>query len=719
MLDVVPGQKRNVFGVVELRDALTRLGLNGTLYIGYPIIATADEPVVIEALLTCREHGIVVFDLQGAGRSPDGWEALADRQNDLYAGLYQKLLSYRPLRTGRSLGVDLHVVSLLPAKVGKPSTADDEALAVTAQELPGVLRKFAPVSADQLRLINAAIQRITTIKPANKRPTATRKGSRGEIMRQIEAAIANLDQWQKGAAIETPDGPQRVRGLAGSGKTVVLALKAAYLHSQNPDWDIAVTFSTRALRAQIVDLIRRFSFEHMNDEPDWTKLRVLQSWGSSKSPGVYSEIARANEIPYYDFIDARQKFGYDDAFRGACDELLKAAKEKKRPRQIFDAILIDEAQDLPQPFFELCYHSTRNPKRLVYAYDELQNISANGYTVAPPAELFGVDSRGKPNVPTLSNIPNEPRQDIMLPVCYRNTPWALTTAHAVGFGIYKTEGLVQYFDNPELWSDVGYEIVEGELELGHDVVLARRSNSYPEYFTDLLKAKDAVVAQVFEDEGDQAKWVADEIAKNISEDELDLRDVLVIMSNPVKAREDSAAVIAALDDRGIPAHLAGVTASVDQLFQDDSVAISGIYRAKGNEAPMVYILNSDYCVGSFGSDAIRRRNILFTAITRSRAWVRILGTGDRMSKLKQEIDQVAAHKHRLAFRVPTEKELARMRRIQRDISQKEIATIKKAERSIEDLLALIEAGTIDRANLPPELLERLAALSKDADDSDE
>ena len=60
------------------------------------------------------------------------------------------------------------------------------------------------------------------------------------------------------AAFEIPEGPQRIRGLAGSGKTVVLALKAAYLHSQHPDWNIAVTFYTRSLSQQYKDMITNF-----------------------------------------------------------------------------------------------------------------------------------------------------------------------------------------------------------------------------------------------------------------------------------------------------------------------------------------------------------------------------------------------------------------------------------------------------------------------------
>ena len=55
---------------------------------------------------------------------------------------------------------------------------------------------------------------------------------------------------QSRAVIETARDVQRIRGLAGSGKTVVLALKAAYLHAQHPEWRIGVTFNTRSLSAQ-------------------------------------------------------------------------------------------------------------------------------------------------------------------------------------------------------------------------------------------------------------------------------------------------------------------------------------------------------------------------------------------------------------------------------------------------------------------------------------
>ena len=52
--------------------------------------------------------------------------------------------------------------------------------------------------------------------------------------------------------MEIVDGPQRITWTwQDQGKTIVLALKAAYLHAQNPDWNIVnhllYTFSFSAV----------------------------------------------------------------------------------------------------------------------------------------------------------------------------------------------------------------------------------------------------------------------------------------------------------------------------------------------------------------------------------------------------------------------------------------------------------------------------------------
>lgn len=711
MLELVIGEKTNPLAADELIDVLTNIDINGTLYIGYPIIASPDEPILIDALLTTLEHGVVLIDFEGYtdGISPD---QMRERQDDLYTALFQKLLGVRSLRTGRELSIEVKVVTLRPP--GTIPSGDKELIATTSDKVPSLLKRFPSIKRDQLKALNSAIQRVATIKPIRKRLSVTRNGSKGGILRNMEKEIANLDQWQKHAAVELPNGPQRIRGLAGSGKTIVLALKAAYLHARNPNWQIAITFQTRSLYQQFRDLIRRFTFEHLSDEPDWEQLHILHAWGSRQQPGVYSEIAKRNGIDPKNFLEARQSYGYDAAFDGACRELATELEKKSSPEMIYDALLIDEAQDLPHSFFEVAYLSTKQPKRIVWAYDELQNLGV--YAMSPPSELFGKDSTGRPRVAELRNDLGQPKQDIVLPICYRNTPWALTIAHALGFGIYRAGGLVQFFDDPDLWTEIGYNIISGEIAPGRDVILKRRPDSYPDFFDKLLNSADAVQCKVFKNVTEQADWVADQINKNILEDELTLRDILVILANPFTGQKDAGRVMRALEHYELASHLAGITSSVDELFTDDSIATSGIYRAKGNEAAMVYILNSEY--GLEGSELIKRRNVLFTGITRSRAWVRLCGCGSSMSKLKAEVDRVVDEDYKLRIRVPTAQQLQHLRRIHRDMTAEEISRTRQVEKGLSEFVEMIDRGELSLDNLPSELRDRLLKITKKGHASD-
>ena len=101
-----------------------------------------------------------------------------------------------------------------------------------------------------------------------------------------------MDEWQKKAAFEVPDGPQRIKGLAGSGKTIVLALKAAYLHTQYPELKIGVTYYTRALYQQYVNLITDFVQDMSGEKVDWDNLDIIHAWGSNSEHGVYSDMAQ-------------------------------------------------------------------------------------------------------------------------------------------------------------------------------------------------------------------------------------------------------------------------------------------------------------------------------------------------------------------------------------------------------------------------------------------
>lgn len=687
-IDIVRGAIKNQIASKDLIEAVNGIQAEytGSLFLAYPLSATADGVVTIDGLLITKEKGIVAFIFDnGVDRE--------EQQDSLYYQITNTLNNYETLRKGRHLAVEPNVITYGVGGVDLPENSD-EYIYASKDTLNEVLEnKIESFEAEYYEKLIEALQKISTMKPKKQRRNVLKESSRGAIIKNIEKQIANLDQWQKKAAFEVPDGPQRIRGLAGSGKTVVLALKAAYLHTQHPDWNIAITYYTRSLFQQFYEMISNFSREFSGDEPDWNKLHILHSWGTNSDEGIYSIAVRKLGLTPLNYTNAKVKYGSSGAFEGVCREVVYAFGNQSYEE--FDAILIDEAQDMPSFFFKLCYNLLKEPKRLVFAYDELQNLGNNN--MPSLQEMFGINTDGTSKV-VLENKNNEARQDIVLPICYRNTPWALTLAHALGFGIYRTEGLVQLFSELELWTDIGYKVISGTLKNGKQVKLVRSEEAAPTYFKDLLNKNDAVIVEKFDNHIQEYKWVSNQIRKNIEEDELDPDDILVIFPDTYSARLQYTEFRKYLIANDINSNLVGVATSRDTFKTEGCVTCSHIYRAKGNESPMVYILNADYCAQNI--ELRKVRNILFTAITRSRAWVRICGVGEGIDTIMEESNQCIEKGYSLSFKIPTDLELKKMNLIHRDRTEQEIREMKNASKMAKELTKLIKEGKIDISSIP-------------------
>jgi len=287
----------------------------------------------------------------------------------------------------------------------------------------------------------------------------------------------------------------------------------------------------------------------------------------------------------------------------------------------------------------------------------------------------------------------------------------LATAHALGIGVYRQGGLLQHPDEPSLWQDIGYNAIRGRLRPGQSVTLERRPDSSPEYFDRLLRADDAVLVRQFAGEHDQDTWIAEQIEQNISVDELEYDDILIVLPDTYRAKSRGPRLMRELRRREINCHLVGVNSSVDEIFRPGSVAIAHIYRAKGNEAPMVYVVDAQYAAHNF--NAVTRRNTLFTAITRSRAWVRIAGYGDGMRAIAEECQTVIDRGFRLEFTIPTDEQLRTLRHLHRDRSAEDEESVRKAAEGLSAFLDAFDRGDIDIEDLPPSLRDRATRLQKE------
>lgn len=703
MIETVWGSTEKPVSSNRLAEVLSAEGdLAGVLYIGYPIIGTPEGSFPIDALFISPLKGIVLIDLVEGKTLTD----YARLQDDSYNKMLAKLLQHPALIRKRELQVKPKTLTFAPAITQLPN--DDEHPICNSENVVSAIKSLDNIDNQYFPTLVAVIQAISTLRRGRKKRELRQAESRGAKIKQLEDSIANLDSQQSAAVVETFEGVQRIRGLAGCGKTIVLALKVAYLHARHPDWLIAVTFNTRSLKKQFERLITTFVLEQANEEPDWEKIRILNAWGAPGGvdrTGIYYEFCRDHGVEYLDFNAAKGRVGSDKAFEYACDAALQGVKAFVPS---YDAILVDEAQDFAPSFLLLCYEYLKYPKRLVYAYDELQNL---GHRSLPPVEdIFGKNPDGSPRVIITPPEAGKPKQDIILDRCYRNSRPVLSTAHALGFGIYREGGLVQIFENKNLWFDIGYEAHEGEIEDGQSVTLRRTPDSSPSFLESHSHVDDLIQFLAFETPQEQTSWLVSSIQKNIREEELLPEDVVVINPDPLTTKAAVGQARQALFQLGINSNLAGVTTIPDVFIEPGTITFTGIFRAKGNEAAMVYIINAQDCLPSlFSNQVALARNRLFTAITRSKAWVRVLGVGRDMLTLKAEFERAKAENFSLKFRYPTEEERKTMRTVNRDMSLVEIERNKKRRVNFKDIIDSLESGETVIEDYPDELVRKFHA----------
>lgn len=714
MLNIIMGATQKPLASEELKKFFTEnQNLEGYLYIGYPIIGTVEGAFPIDALWISKKHGLVIFNLV----ENKDIENYQDIQDDCANKFEAKLKGYKQLVEKRNLCVDINVLTFAP-KLKEIEGFDEDYPLVNSETLCKILDGYIWNKSEYYEDLISVLQAISTIRKGKKRRVVINSYSRGGKLKALEESIANLDNEQSKAVIETVEGVQRIRGLAGSGKTIVIALKAAYLHAQHPDWKIVITFNTRSLKGQLKQLINTFYIEQTNEEPNWENLQIMHAWGAAgggERNGIYYTFCYENDVEYNDYINARNKFGADDTFGKACEKALTDTKDNIK--EFYDVILVDEAQDFSVSFLRMCYEMLKTPKRLVYAYDELQNLRLQ--SLPSPEIIFGSHPNGTPRVKFYEESEGKPKQDIILGKCYRNSRPALVTAHALGFGIYRKQDnknepdLVQMFEQSSLWNDVGYKVIEGNLEDGAHVILSRTDESSPKFLEQHSDIDDLIQFISFKDREEQDLWVSEQIKKNLNDDELRADDIIVINPDPMTTKKAVSMIRSRLFDMGINSHTTGVDTTPDVFFTDneESIVFTGIYRAKGNEAAMVYIINSDLCYDST-FELAKKRNQLFTAITRSKAWVRVLGVGESMGKLIKEYNQIKAHNFTLDFIYPDKAQREKMNIINRDMSMAEKKNIKKSKYDVSNLIKKLENGEIFLEDLGEGELAKLRALLK-------
>lgn len=216
----------------------------------------------------------------------------------------------------------------------------------------------------------------------------------------------------------------RIQGLSGTGKTELLLHKLKEIYVASSESKIAFTCHNRILADNLKRRIPDFfNFMKVEQQIKWNeRLWCIHAWGSQNdiNSGVYRYICGKLEIPFY-------RYSATMSFDKACKIALADIAANNIVENVYDFMLVDESQDFPDSFFELCERVTKNT--VYIAGDIFQSIFDESVT---------------------SSI--DP--DFLLSKCYRTDPRTLMFSHALSMGLFETKKL-RWLEDDE-WAACGY-----------------------------------------------------------------------------------------------------------------------------------------------------------------------------------------------------------------------------------------------------------------------
>jgi superfamily I DNA and RNA helicase len=632
--------------------------VNPSVYHEFPIYREENEIIQSQILLTAKNKGVISigFCELADGRNVDPLHVTDNNLEDLHGLLMSRFIKNPALREKRSLIFVVENIIYAPGVGNLDGHACQSLVATSIAGIKKIIGDLEEVnlSDDQYLELQATLEGSKALfKPKSRKvPDELPEGSIAKLVEGIEQSIAIFDRQQKLGYMSVLDGPQRIRGLAGSGKTVILSMKAALTHLRNPEAVICFTFHTKSLYQHVKRLITRFYRQFDDRDPDWEKIIIQHAWGGSQNPGVYSRACQFHGVRPLTFADA-QKSRAQDVFGYVCKVFL----ENVDVRPMYDYMFIDEAQDFDAYFLRMCLNLTDGNK-VVWGADELQNIfqtSSISY-----AEIRGIE--GERNFVKSQEL----EKDWILKTCYRTPREVLVCAHAMGFGLYGQ--IVQMLENREHWEGLGYEVIEAEYKddekneflIGSEILIFRPEENSPRFINKDIKIDDIISCQHFAAAGAEIDFVHRRIYELIKNEFLLPSDILVVCVDDRNATVYLDSISEKLSNSGINVNnIHSDKYGIRDFFEEGRVTLSTVHKAKGNEAYIVFVVGID-AVSSNASP--KDKNIIFTAMTRTKGWLYMSGVGEKSKIFCDELAMAKNNFPFMKFKMPTEGEYRKLKR---------------------------------------------------------
>lgn len=466
-------------------------------------------------------------------------------------------------------------------------------------------RKDKPLTETQLQQIQMVFGNSDVINEYRPPRREVERETLGGYVDEMMALEKYLSEEQKELSrLLVGEHPRLIRGVAGSGKSVVLArMVAHYLHRRMESLEsakfsqglpsVAVVCFNQALVSFLKQKIRiAFRERTLNENIPAGVLRVTHFndlfYQISSDYSNWFEYIRVNDVP--DPVERAKRYreqlaelrkNFPDVYQSLC----------------FDVMFVDEGQDFEEEEFRLMLdlirpHPKTGEKPIVIFYDDAQNLYGRPRPVWKEAGI---------------NVAVGDRSRVMQD-CFRNTRQIVELAFNVLLGTQAPEKMrVQ----TRTYADVAYLKERGLIEESGDhfrVGFAEREGNRPE-------------VRAFATEAEELGWLVEKVVWLVREQQVRFEDILILFPNTYFPFKD-------LQER-LQAQLPNVKFlqpfgdnredKKRYILQPGYLTLSTVHGAKGYDAPIVFLCGVDrFDVGRQGRagfyvGATRAKLLLFVS----------------------------------------------------------------------------------------------------------
>lgn len=379
--------------------------------------------------------------------------------------------------------------------------------------------------------------------------------------------LETMDLHQEKLAKQIGEGNRLIRGVAGSGKTLILASRARLIKQQHPDWKILILCYNISLSRSIEAMVRA-----KMEEP--TDLFEAATEPEKRFEGI--TVRNFHEWLKKDLRISESKL----------PTILEKLEKGEAVLPKYDAVLIDEGQDFESDWLRLVSLLLKEEtSSMLLVEDRAQTIYKRGRNYL---QHTGLDFRGRSKI---------------LQINYRNTAQIVQFAWEF------------YQEHAE-----SKKVVTGQVE-GQEIIppqSTRRKGPEPA----LIRASNWT---------EEARYVARIVKKLNMEKKIPFDEMLVLYRVKRTYKVGIVDTLKkAFEEQGIPYTWVTENQDSKRLYQKDdgTVKLSTFDSSKGLDFQAVFIVNADNTPFALEEDKNREAALMYIGMTRAIEYLMISYSGE-------------------------------------------------------------------------------------------